>query len=166
MNIVRNLRRQTGVTQQELAEMGGTSQSTITAYETGAKSPTIRTVENLARSQNLEMLVTYMPKMTREDKRSLAFHRAIVEVLRKDPDPILIRAKRNLEMLTKMHPGVQTLFDRWQDWLTLPLEDQVSKMLDPFPEAREMRQVSPFSGVLSPKQRALVLGQFRKKYQH
>ncbi len=146
--------------------MGGTSQSTIAAYETGAKSPTLRTVENLARSQNLEMLVTYMPKMAREDKRSLAFHRAIVEVLRKDPDPILIRAKRNLERLTKMHPGAQTLFDQWQNWLTLSLEELVSKMLDPLPEAREMRQVSPFSGVLGPKQRTRTLQQFRKEYQH
>jgi len=67
MNTVQKLRQQTGVTQQELAEMGGTSQSTIAAYETGTKSPTLRTIENLARSQNLEMVVTYIPQMARED---------------------------------------------------------------------------------------------------
>ena len=166
MNIIQNLRRQTGITQHELAETGGTSQSTIAAYETGTKSPTIRTVENLARSQNLEMLVTYMPRMTREDKRSLAFHSAIVEVLMKDPDPILNRSKRNLERLAKMHPGAKKLFDQWQVWLALPLEDLVSKILDPFPQAREMRQVSPLSGVLSPKQRTRILQQFRKENQH
>lgn len=166
MNIVQNLRRQVGITQRELAEMGGTSQSTIAAYETGAKSPTLRTVENLAQSQNLEMLVTYMPRMTREDKRSLAFHRAIVEILRKDPAPILNRAIRNVEKLAKMHPGAQKLLNQWKDWLTLPSENLASKILDPLPEAREMRQVSPFSGVLSPKQRARILRQFRKEYQH
>jgi transcriptional regulator with XRE-family HTH domain len=144
--------------------MGGTSQSTIAAYEAGAKSPTLRTVENLARSQNLEMLVTYLPLMTREDKRSLAFHRAIVEVLRKDPTPILRQAIRNVEKLSKMHPGAQMLFDQWQNWLALPLVNLISNLLDPFPEAREMRQVSPFSGVLSPNQRAQVLRQFRKEY--
>jgi transcriptional regulator with XRE-family HTH domain len=164
MNIIQDIRRQTGITQQELAEMGGTSQSTIAAYETGAKSPTLRTVENLARSQNLEMIVRYVPQMTREDRRSLAFHRAIVEILRKDPALILIRAKRNLERLTKMHPGAQMLFDQWQHWLILPLEDLVSKILDPFPQAREMRQVSPFSGLLNQKQRAQILQQFRKEY--
>ncbi|MFV2032713.1 MAG: helix-turn-helix transcriptional regulator, partial [Gammaproteobacteria bacterium] len=99
MNIIRKLRHQAGTTQQELAEMAGTSQSTIAAYETGAKSPTLRTVENLARSQNLEMLVTYLPQMTREDRRSLAYHRAIVAILRKDPAPILSRAIRNVEKL-------------------------------------------------------------------
>jgi len=165
MNIVQDLRRQTGITQRQLAEMGGTSQSTIAAYETGAKSPTLRTVENLARSQNLELLVTYLPQMTREDKRSLAFHRAIVEILRKDPVPVINRAKRNVEKLTQLHPGAQLLFNQWKDWLTLPLETLVLKLLDPFPEAREMRQVSPFSGVLSPQQRSRILRQFRKEYQ-
>ena len=164
MNIIQNLRHQAGITQRELAEMAGTSQSTIAAYETGVKSPTLRTVENLARSQNLEMLVTYLPQMTREDKRSLAFHSAIVEVLRKDPDPILNRALRNVGKLAKLHAGAQTLFSQWQNWLALPLEDLISNMLDPHPEACEMRQVSPFSGVLNPKQRARVLQQFRKEY--
>lgn len=145
--------------------MGGTSQSTIAAYETGAKSPTLRTIENLARSQNLEMWVTYLPQMTREDKRSLAFHRAIVEILRKDPVPVLSRAKRNLEKLTNMHPGAHMLFDQWKDWLTLPLNNLASRLLDPLPEAREMRQVSPFSGVLSPEQRARILRRFRKEYE-
>ena len=166
MNIVRNLRHQTGITQQELAEIGGTSQSTIAAYETGTKSPTLRTVENLARSQNLEMLVTYLPRMTREDKRSLAYHRAIVENIRKDPVPILRRAIQNVDKLARIHPGAQTLFDLWKEWLRLPHDILASRILDPFPEAREMRQVSPFSGVLGPKQRARILRQFRKEYEH
>jgi hypothetical protein len=111
------------------------------------------------------MWVTYLPQMTREDKRSLAFHRAIVEILRKDPVPVLSRAKRNLEKLTNMHPGAHMLFDQWKDWLTLPLENLASRLLDPLPEAREMRQVSPFSGVLSPEQRARILRRFRKEYE-
>ena len=146
MNIIQNLRRQTGITQQKLADMGGTSQSTIAAYETGVKSPTLRTVENLARSQNLEVVVTYLPQLTREDKRSLAFHRVIVEILRKDPVPILNRAKQNVEKLVKMHPGAEKLFNQWQHWLILPIEELTSKILDPFPESREMRHISPFSG--------------------
>ncbi len=164
MNTVQKLRQQTGVTQQELAAIAGTSQSTIAAYETGAKSPTLRTVENLARSQNLEMVVTYMPQMTREDRRSLAFHQAIVKRLRKEPAAILGRTKMNLGRLLKMHPGARKLLSQWQDWLNLPLEELIAKMLDPFPEARDMRQVSPFSGVLDPKERARVLQQFRKSY--
>ena len=164
MNLIRDLRRQAGITQLELAKMAGTSQSTIAAYETGAKSPTLRTAENLARSQNLEMLVTYIPQMSREDKRSLAFHRVIVECLRKDPIPVLNRATRNVEKLANLHPGAEALFNQWKDWLALPLESLISNILNPLPEAREMRQVSPFSGVLSPEQRVKILRQFRKEH--
>lgn len=145
--------------------MGGTSQSTIAAYETGTKSPTLRTVENLARSQNLEMVVTYIPRMTREDRRSLAFHQTIVEHLRMTPATTLMQAKTNLKKLTKMHPGAWELFNRWQTWLDLPLEALITKILDPDPEAREMRQVSPFSGILSPRERTRILREFRKDYQ-
>lgn len=164
MNAIQKLRLQTTLTQQELATMSGTSQSTIAAYETGAKSPTLRTLGNLARSQNLEMVVTYVPCMTREDRRSLAFHRAIVDHLRMAPDAVLQQARKNLERLTRLHSGVGELFKRWRNWLDLPLEALITKILDPDLEARDMRQVSPFSGILSPKERSQILRQFQKDY--
>ena len=165
MNLVRQLRLQAGITQQELANTAGTSQSTIAAYEAGAKSPTVRTIAKLANSLNLEMVTTYMPRLTREDHRSLAFHREIAEILRKTPVPVISRARDNLDKLSAIQPGARQVFERWQAWLELPVEELVSNILDPFPEAREMRQVSPFSGVLNPQDRARILTQFRKEYQ-
>ena len=161
MNPVRKLRLRAGITQQELAVMARTSQSTIAAYESGSKSPTLRTLAKLADSQDLEMVTSYMPRLTREDRRSLAFHRAIAEILRRRPVPVRRRATRNLKKLTGIHPGAKLLFDRWRAWLALPVEELVSRILDPLPPAREMRQVSPFSGVLSPEDRARILRQFR-----
>jgi transcriptional regulator with XRE-family HTH domain len=163
MNLIRQLRQQAGVTQQELAVAAGTSQSTVAAYEAGSKSPTLRTVDNLTRSLGLEMITTYMPRLTREDQRSLAFHRAIVEALRKTPETVVGRAIQNLEKLSKNQPGAKMLFEHWKSWLELPLEDLVSNLLDPLPFAREMRQVSPFSGVLKPEDRTRILRQFRKE---
>ena len=141
--------------------MAGTSQSAIAAYETGAKSPTLRTIENLANSLDLEMVTTYMPRLTRADHRSLAFHRAIAEILDKSPAPALCRARGNLKKLARMHAGASMLLNRWTTWLGLPVEELISNMLDPFPLAREMRQVSPFSGLLSAEHRARILRQFR-----
>lgn len=163
MNLVRQLRLKTGVTQQRLAAMAGTSQSTIAAYEAGAKSPTLRTLENLANSQGLEMVTSYMPRLTREDRRSLAFHHAIAQILRKKPAAVIARAGCNLERLARLHRGPRKLFEQWQAWLALPIEELVSNILDPLPEAREMRQVSPFSGVLKPQDRVRILRQFRKE---
>ncbi len=141
----------------------GTSQSTIAAYEAGSKSPTLRTIDNLTHSLGLEMITTYMPRLTREDKRSLAFHRAIVEILRKNPRTVLGRATQNLEKLAINQPGAEMLFKRWKTWLELPLEELVANLLDLFPVAREMRQVSPFSGVLNPEDRTRILRQFREQ---
>jgi transcriptional regulator with XRE-family HTH domain len=163
MNLIRLLRLQTGTTQQELAVAAGTSQSTIAAYEAGSKSPTLRTINNLTKSLGLVMITTYMPRLTREDKRSLAFHRAIVEILRKTPAPVLSRATKNLKKLSINQPGARMLFERWKTWLKLPLEELVSNLLDPLPVAREMRQVSPFSGVLKAADRTRILRQFRKE---
>ena len=101
MNIIQRLRHQTGITQQELATSGGTSQSTIAAYESGSKSTTLRTVEKLTRSQNLELRVDFKPPMTREDLRSLAFHRAIADLLRKNPELIVKRTRKNLGLPEK-----------------------------------------------------------------
>jgi len=162
MNMIRNLRLSAGVTQQELALAAGTSQSTIAAYETGAKSPTLRTMENLAKSLRKEMVVNYMPQLTREDKRSLAFHRAIADILLKTSTPTIARAKRNLEKLVVIHPGAVNLLDRWKIWLELPVNELITNLLDPFPLAREMRHVSPFSGILSTQERTQILQQFRQ----
>jgi hypothetical protein len=108
--------------------------------------------------------VNYVPRLTREDLRSLAFHRAIVEALRANSAPVLNKAKRNLEKLTRMQPGAKALFERWKAWLELPLAELVSNILDLSPTAREMRQVSPFSGILNPADRVRILKHFRKEF--
>ena len=112
MNLVRKLRLEAGVTQQVLATTAGTSQSTIAAYESGTKSPTLRTLENLADSQGLEMVTTYMPRLTREDRRSLAFHDAIAKLLLNQPGATISRARSNLERLARLHRGAGKLFER------------------------------------------------------
>ena len=162
MNLVRLLRRRAGVTQQDLAAMAETSQSTIAAYETAAKSPTVRTVERLADSLGMTLVATCMSKLTREEQRSLAYHRGVVELLRNKPVPVMNRARRNLKKLSRVQPGAKMLFDRWEAWLQLPLEDLITNMVDPMPVAREMRQVSPFSGVLNQADRVRILKQFRQ----
>ena len=163
MNPIRELRRQSGLTQQELAAAAGTSQSTIAAYESGTKSPTLRTIRNLAASLDMEMAVDFIPRMTREDRRSLAFHRAIAALLEHDPSPVIDRARRNLARLCEAHPHATALLNRWRDWLELPPRHLVANMLDPRPHAREMRQVSPFSGMLCARDRARILRRFRRE---
>lgn len=47
---IRQLRREAGLTQAELARRAGTSQATISAYEVGTKVPSLSTLERLAKA--------------------------------------------------------------------------------------------------------------------
>ena len=164
MNWIRALRDQTGVTQKTLAVRAKTSQPTIALYESGAKSPTLVTLERLALSLELDLSIAFVPSLTREDLRSLAYHRSIARMLRSNPGSTVKKARQNLRRMAKQHSAVRSLFERWGSWLNLPTEDLISKILDPGLMARDMRQVTPFAGVLSPSQRAKILSQFRKQY--
>jgi hypothetical protein len=118
-------------------------------------------VQKLAASLGLEVAVDFIPGMTREDRRSLAFHSAIAELVEHDAEPAVGRARRNLARLCEAHPHATPLLECWRDWLDLPPSRLIANMLDPRPHAREMRQVSPFSGMLSARERARILRRFR-----
>jgi len=49
-SLIKEARARAGMTQAQLAAAAGTSQPTIAAYETDAKSPSVRTLERLVRS--------------------------------------------------------------------------------------------------------------------
>jgi len=53
--VIREVRQLTGLTQQGLAELAGTTQSTIAAYETGAKHPTTSTLDRIVRAAGVEL---------------------------------------------------------------------------------------------------------------
>ena len=160
MSVVRDLRESAGVTQTELADEAGTSQPTIASYEAGRKSPTLRTLNRLARAVGREVVVSFVPRMTREDRRSLFLHRAIAEVLRRHPDKTIARARRNLARMTELHPGADALLEEWGRLLDRPTEEIVAVMVDPSLHARDMRQVTPFAGALSAKERTRAYRRF------
>lgn len=162
MEPIRLLRSLTNLTQGAFAAQAGTSQPTIALYESGRKSPTLSTVRRLAAAVGFEPVISYVPQMTREDRRSLAYHRAVVEILRRDDPAALRRARQTLQRLRAQHPGARMLLDRWSQWLRCPIPALIVHVLDPGVEAREMRQVSPFAGILPPEERVRLLRDFRR----
>jgi len=120
MNPVRELRRQTGRTQAQLAAAAGTSQPTIAAYETGRKSPTLRTLSRMARSVGLEAIVSFVPAMTREERRSLALHRAVADRFVAAPADVLQTAHDNLALMWGQHPNARDLLRGWREVLLRP----------------------------------------------
>lgn len=161
MNVVRVIRERLGMTQAELASAAGTSQPTIAAYEAGAKSPTLRTVEHLAQASGLEAVVEVVAPTTREDRRSLFLHRAIARRLVADPRGVLLRARRNLRTMGRAQPGARHLLDEWRRIIRRPVSEIIETMTDPRSHARELRHATPFAGVLDASERAKVYQQFR-----
>jgi len=162
MNAVRELRERAHLTQAELAELAGTSQPTIASYEAGRKSPTLRTLKRLADAADRHLVISFVPTLTREDRRSLALHRAISRELLESPARVLSRARRNLTRMRAQHGGARVLFDEWARILEQSVDEIVAVMTDHGVHARDLRQVTPFAGVLSAAQRTSVYAGFAR----
>ncbi len=163
VNPIWALRLGAGMTQAELAGAAGTSQPTIAAYEGGSKSPTLRTLERLARAAGVESIIDFVPPLTREDRRSLALHAAIAEKLVAAPGVVIARAERNLTRMRRVNPHASRLLEEWERVLESPVPQIVGVLLDSRPRARDLRQVTPFAGVLDRAERAAVYRSFREQ---
>jgi predicted nucleotidyltransferase/DNA-binding XRE family transcriptional regulator len=56
--LIKDARGRAGLTQAQLARAAGTSQPTLAAYESGAKSPSVRTLDRLIRASGATLDVT------------------------------------------------------------------------------------------------------------
>jgi len=160
MNSVKNLRMSVKMTQSELADRASTSQPTIAAYETGKKSPTLRTLKRLARSVGRDVSISFVSPLTREERRSLFLHQAIVHKVHRSPDEVLGKARRNLERMREQHPDASALLEEWGRILDGPIDGVLDVLVDPREHPRELRHVTPFAGVLTTAERAQVYREF------
>ncbi|MGH3273337.1 MAG: hypothetical protein ACRDNZ_03310 [Streptosporangiaceae bacterium] len=100
--------------------------------------------------------------MTRDQERSLWLHRVVAGHLAVDPESVLARARRNLRHLRQVHPGGMTAkwLAKWQAVLDTGEDAVFIALTSSVPLAIELRQNSPFSGVLSPEERHATLAAF------
>ena len=99
--------------------------------------------------------------MTRDQRRSLALHVAIAGELAACPDEVMETARRNVTVMRAAGQGGEALLAEWERILDLPPMLVASRMLDPSEHGRDLRQVTPFSGVLSTRARAAAYRAFR-----
>lgn len=160
MNPVQFIRTVVGMTQRQLADAAETSQPTVAAYEAGAKSPTWRTVERMASSVGLACYPLVTEPLTRDQARSLVLHTVISRELRKRGDEVIGIAHRNISRMRSLNPHASPLLEEWERILEGTNDQIVARMLDPSEHGRDLRQVTPFAGVLSPAQRAAAYESF------
>lgn len=62
MNVVLELRRRAGLTQDLLAGLSGVSSTAISRYETGQRTPTLSTLARLAGGAEFDAVVSFVPR--------------------------------------------------------------------------------------------------------
>lgn len=158
---IRKRRQQAGLSQQALADAAATSQPTIAAYEAGRVVPSIPTLSRILGSCGYALTVKPSivdVRWTRVEEKSLAIHRAIAAKLLVDPLPVLAKARRNVNMLRDADLGhASQLLDEWDRLLAAPVGEVVTVLLARTQRAIDLRQMTPFAGVLNDSERRQVL---------
>jgi transcriptional regulator with XRE-family HTH domain len=159
------VRIESGLSQRELAARAGTSGATVAAYELGTKEPRLSTLGRLVEAAGMRLELRYEPKtprrddnLTREERRSLALHRAIAAKLAADPASVLARARKNLRVMRRANEdgAAERWFGEWERRLRGPFAGIIEALVSHDQHARDLRQVTPFAGVLSDEERRAI----------
>jgi excisionase family DNA binding protein len=99
--------------------------------------------------------------LRREQELSLWLHSAVAGHLVADPERILGVARRNLARLSRLHPGAEPYLEAWRRAIDQGPNAVLGLLTSPKPNAVELRQNSPFAGVLTEVERQRVIASFR-----
>ena len=99
--------------------------------------------------------------MTRSDHdnaeaRSLELHRLVADRLRAEPT-LLVRAQARVRGWLRDGTVSRVWAEAWAEALSRPLPELIALLGDPGQRARDLRQSSPFAGVLPPQERWAAL---------
>ena len=159
--ILRRCRDEADLSQQALADAAGTSQPTVAAYESGRVTPNVDTLDRLLSvcGYRMEFVADIdPPRWTRVEEKSLAVHRSIAARLLQDPPSTLKKARGNLAKLRSADRGNSTRWlDEWDDLLDQSSDEIATAMLARTQHAIDLRQMTPFAGVLTDTERRKAL---------
>jgi len=153
--LIAKRRRELGLTQGRLAEIAATSRERINSYEREQVSPQSDTLERVLASMHSELVA--VAALTFEERRSLAISTAVAVKLRENPSVVMAKGHENIEKMRSIGPGEQPWVDVWESVLALGAGHVQALLTSVDQFARDLRQSSPFAGVLSEEERREVL---------
>lgn len=161
--LVRQLRSELGLSQRAFGERVGTSGPTVAAYEGGTKEPRWSTVQRMADVAGVAVDVTVRPgpadaRRERRNRRRRALAAAAAAAIEADWPTAARLAEENLErMRVDAPPSARRWIDAWTELVgrgPLPVRRQLLADGD---EADDLRQMSPFAGILSESEHRTAL---------
>ncbi len=101
--------------------------------------------------------------LSRDERQSLWLHAAVAGHLATDPSGTIGRARQNLELLGRVHPSGMSAhwLSAWGSVIDSGPDEILQTLTSSSPQAVELRQNSPFAGVLADAERQSVLAAFR-----
>lgn len=148
--------------------LGCTRQHIVDLCDRGTLRCERRPVHRRVLRVDVETIAHRRKGLAREEQRSLWLNRAIAGHLARDPEAVIARARENLERFEQIHAGTgaERWLRRWRDVLDDGPEAVMQTLTSTAPEAIDLRQNSPFPGVLTEVERREVLDAFARHWKH
>jgi len=149
----------------QAAELLGTSRQHVVDLCERGVLPYVR-VGTHRRIRRTDLDVMRLGGLTRDQERALWLHRLVAAKLVLDPDGVLARARANLGRLMRVHPRGMAAhwLAQWERILDSGLDAVLETLTSAAPRAAELRQNSPFAGVVTEEERLRVLENFRRHW--
>jgi hypothetical protein len=97
------------------------------------------------------------------DKRSLELHKMVVQKMERHPDKVIHAALENISRWQKIPDIPENLLLKWKNILIHKKCCEIKKLLlSRSDESQQLRQSTPFCGILSEKERMKIF----RKYSH
>ena len=166
--LVRSRRTRLGLSQRAAARACGIPQSMLSRLESGETQPSVATLQRivggLGTQLHLELRTPDSQEPRREKERSLWLNRIVVGELLRDPDRAIAIARENIDRWRDVHAErapILVALDRWSEVLDEGPDAIIDALTGRSEDAEDLRQNSPFAGVLTPQQREQGLASFR-----
>jgi excisionase family DNA binding protein len=129
----------------DLCERGELPYSTVGAHRRVKRS-------------DVEAVKIRTQRLTRDQRRSLWLAYATAGRIVENPDHARALAHQNIDHKRGTTRGqARRWMDEWQELLGGPIEHLLEVLVSPSPRSRELRQNSPFAGLLSDEERTRIL---------
>lgn len=157
--ILTSLQRMSGLSGRELARRAGTVHSALIGYAKGRHDPGFSTLQRIALAGGYDLVVELHPRLSGPEVRTLEMHRAIATKIESDAESVREHARRNLKVLRAADTGGNAgpYLNAWEDLISGPVTRLVTVMTSTDQAARDLRQASPFAGVLTDEERLEVI---------